>query len=218
MCIDFKNILLLFYMEKYIILFVVIIIVIILFMNSDLFKMNDIDIGKVNNSDKNLLKIKKMLKKNNSDYLSSDDSSSIYKNKKLMDESSDPFAYDNSDISFDDSSSLSVSKNIKNKKLSDNKKLLDDFRKFIEIKNKHMNMKNNNIKKNNNMKNNNIKNNNFNIQEMHKLAAQLSKNEPQKTHQQMKQISEIANSDVNINNDLTDTINGIIHNELNNKN
>jgi hypothetical protein len=205
-------------MEKYIILFVVIIIVIILFMNSDLFKMNDIDIGKVNNSDKNLLKIKKMLKKNNSDYLSSDDSSSIYKNKKLMDESSDPFAYDNSDISFDDSSSLSVSKNIKNKKLSDNKKLLDDFRKFIEIKNKHMNMKNNNIKKNNNMKNNNIKNNNFNIQEMHKLAAQLSKNEPQKTHQQMKQISEIANSDVNINNDLTDTINGIIHNELNNKN
>jgi hypothetical protein len=203
-------------MEKYIILFVVIIIVIILFMNSDLFKMNDIDIGEVNNSDKNLLKIKKMLKKNHSDYLSSDDSSSIYKNKKLMDESSDPFAYDNSDISFDDSSSLSVSKNIKNKKLSDNKKLLEDFRKFIEIKNKHTNMKKN-VNMNMKINNNQRKNNNFNIQEMHKLAAQLSKNEPQKI-QQMKQISEIANSDVNINNDLTDTINGIIHNELNNKN
>jgi hypothetical protein len=209
-------------MEKYIILFVVIIIVIILFMNSDLLKINDINIGKVNDSDKNLLKIKKMLKKNHSDYLSSDDSSSIYKNKKLMDDSSDPFAYDNSDISFDDSSSISVSKNIKNKKLSDNKKLLDDFRKFIEIKNKNMKKNKNmnmNMKKNENMNmkiNNNQKiNNNFNIQEMHKLAAQLSKNEPRKKQQQ---ISEIAHSDVNINNDLTDTINGIIHNELNNKN
>ena len=214
MCIDFRNILLMFYMEKYIILFVVVIVIVILFMNSDLLKMNDINIGEVNNSDKNLLKIKKMLKKNHSDYLSSDDSSSIYKNKKLMDDSSDPFAYDNSDISFDDSSSISVKKNIKNNIY--NKKLLDDFRKFIEIKNKHMNMKKNvnmNMKKSNNQK----INNNFNIQEMHKLAAQLSKKKDPKI-QQMKQISEIANSDVNINNDLTDTINGIIHNELNNKN
>ena len=224
MCIDFINILLLFSMREYIILFVVIIVVIILFMNSDLLKINDIDLGNTNDSDKNLLKIRKILKKNKnrSDYLSSDDSESIYKNKKLTDDSSDdPFAYDNSDISFDDSESISEQKDVKNIKYKsnlDNKKLLNDFQKFIEIKNRNIQKKKNNLKQNTNK--------NLNIQEMHKLAAQLRKNEPQKIQQmkqmqQMKQIpkiSEIANSDININNDLTDTINGIIHNELNNKN
>ena len=193
-------------------------------MNSDLLKINDIDLGNTNDSDKNLLKIRKILKKNKnrSDYLSSDDSESIYKNKKLTDDSSDdPFAYDNSDISFDDSESISEQKDVKNIKYKsnlDNKKLLNDFQKFIEIKNRNIQKKKNNLKQNTNK--------NLNIQEMHKLAAQLRKNEPQKIQQmkqmqQMKQIpkiSEIANSDININNDLTDTINGIIHNELNNKN
>jgi hypothetical protein len=193
-------------------------------MNSDLLKMNNTNLENINESDKNLLKIRKILKnnKNQSDYLSSDDSESIYKNKKLMDDSSDdPFAYDNSDISFDDSESISEQKNVKNIKYKnnlDNKKLLNDFQKFIEIKNRNIQKKKNNVKQNINK--------NYNIQEMHKLAAQLRKNEPQKIQQkqqmqktqQTKQISEIANSDININNDLTDTINEIIHNELNNKN
>lgn len=203
-------------MMKYIILFIVVTIVIILFMTSDLLKSND-------PSDKDLFKLQKILKnKKNSDYLS--DNSESVDNTDIIDDSSDlPFSYDETEISFDNSESISKTmKILKKNNGSNNKKLLDDFKKFIEIKNKNTLNKKDNQKANMNRKNTNIYNidmnkhqtnkNKINIQEMHKLAAKLSKKEPQKISEK---ITDINNSDININNDLTDTINGIIHNELN---
>jgi len=138
--------------------------------------------------------------------------SSNYKKKKNIDDT---------EISFDDSSDKS--KIINNK--DTNKKLLSNIKKLMidmkNNKNNKDNSKNSRDNRNSREDRNNREDRNSredrnggtdnkklnNIQEMHRLAQQLSK---KNNSQQINQQSD------NTNYDLTDTISGIINNELNN--
>jgi hypothetical protein len=186
-------------MNNYIIIGIVICIVSLLIFNSDLLKLDFLNFE--------IRRRKKMKKIDMSesyvDYDSDSKSeSNNYKKKKNIDDT---------EISFDDSSDKSKIINNKNT----NKKLLSNIKKLmIDMKN-NKNSKNNREDINSKEDRNKIKDRNGrtdnkksnNIQEMHKLAQQLSK---KNNSQQINQQSD------NTNYDLTDTISGIINNELNN--
>jgi len=182
-------------MYNYFIFLLVIIVIIIFLLKSDLFKSKE--------SDKDIIQIKKFLKNTKqADFLSEIDETNDDTTDLLNDNTNDE-----TDISFDDKSDISFDvksseEKIKKKKISNNKKLFNDFKKFIEIKNKEKMLIENKHKKE--------------INEMHKLAAKLSKKQPNipiNFPPTSVKMTEIEN---NKNFDLTDTISGIIHNELNN--
>jgi len=194
-------------MNNYLIIGIVISIVCIFVLNSDLLKLD-----LLNYEIRQKIKSKKRNRSSNSsvDY-DSDSKSESFNNKKNIDDT---------EISFDDSSDKSKIFNNKNT----NKKLLNNIKKFmINIKNKKSdnrdsrdsrdsrdNRDSRDSRDNRNSRDNRDSRKTNDIQEMHKLAQQLSKKNNESHKPELNQQSD------NTNYDLTDTINGIINNELNN--
>jgi len=186
-------------MNNYLIIGIIISIVCLFIFNSDLLKLDFL-----NYEIRRRIKLKKKdMTESSVDYDTdsniTDDSKYKRKNKNL----------DETEISFDDSSDKSKIFNNKNT----NNKLLNNIKKMmINMKNKKDNIKNREESRNSRENKNSREGRNkkdIDIQEMHKLAAQLRN----KNNQQKQQINQQSD---NTNYDLTDTISGIINNELNN--
>jgi hypothetical protein len=184
-------------MNNYLIIGIIISIVCLFIFNSDLLRLDFL-----NYEIRRKTKAKKIVMNDSSVDYDSDsnitDDSKYKKNKKNLDET---------EISFDDSSDKSKIFNNKNT----NNKLLNNIKKMmIDMKNKKKNTKNRESRDSRNSRESreskNKKDND--IQEMHRLAEQLRN----KNNQQKQQINQSDNT----NYDLTDTISGIINNELNN--
>jgi len=183
-------------MNNYLIIGIIISIVYLFIFNSDLLKLDFL-----NYELRRKIKSKKRDRTESSVDYDSDSNASSNPKTKLKNKN-----LDETEISFDDSSDKSKIFNNKNT----NNKLLNNIKKMmINMKNKNgrdnRDSRDNRDTRNNRDNRNNKKDND--IKEMHKLAQQLSKkNMPP-------QINEKSD---NTNYDLTDTISGIINNELNN--
>jgi len=183
-------------MNNYLIIGIIISIVCLFIYNSDLLKLDFL-----NYEIRRKTKLKKRDITESSVNYDSDsnitDDSKYKKNKKNLDET---------EISFDDSSDKSKIFNNKNT----NNKLLNNIKKMmINMKNKKNNIKNHEDRNSREDRNKGRNKKDNDIQEMHKLAEQLRN----KNNQQKQQINQQSD---NTNYDLTDTISGIINNELNN--
>jgi uncharacterized membrane protein len=194
-------------MNNYIIVGIVIVIICIFIIRSDFFKSFS-DTNEYNDI-KKIIKTNKLSSKSDlydNSYDESDISYDIDENTSKID--------DETEISFDSSSNNIKTKN-NVKKSSKNEKILNDIKKMmLEIKNKDINKyTNKDINKYTNKGINKEINKGINKENLHKLALELKNNnqinnqDTIKTNNETNDIPEY---------DLTDTINGIINNELNN--
>jgi hypothetical protein len=194
-------------MNNYLIIGIVISIICLLIFNSDILKFDFLN-----------YEIRQKSKKNSESFLDYDSDSQTENSKNNKKKKN----LDDTEISFDDSSDKS--KIFSNK--DNNKKLLDNIKKMmINMKNKNENSrdlrrdKNRDLRRDNrrDSRNNNrrdIGNKKENeIAEMHRLAQQLSRKNNNNNQIEKEQINHQSD---NTNYDLTDTISGIINNELNN--
>ena len=179
-------------MNNYLIIGIVISIICLLIFNSDILKFDFLNYE---------IRKKTKGKKNSESFLDYDSDSQTENSKDKKDKKN----IDETEISFDDSSDKSKIFNSKD----NNKKLLDNIKKMmINMKKKKENNRDNRRDRGDNRGDNKKGND---IAEMHKLAQQLSR----KNNNNLVEKQQINQQSDNTNYDLTDTISGIINNELN---
>ena len=181
-------------MNNYLIIGIIISIVCLFIFNSDLLKLDFLN-----------YEIRKKIKSKKKDMTDSsvnyDSDSNTSFNSNIIKNKQKNKNLDETEISFDDSSDKSKIFNNKNT----NNKLLNNIKKMmINMKNKEKSSR----EKSSREKGRRDGKKENDINEMHKLAQQLSKKNMMQQKQQINQ-----QSDTNY--DLTDTISGIINNELN---